>query len=989
MSQFRARIGLAAMALVICCVQWVPAEEDRKPQDDARTGKDLPPPDVDLKALVAASGELGRSVAMKDALLLGTHDRHASRSAPDGILLRELVRQALLIAARDELGLATRDRALRETFPDKGSASFAPVEVISASKAASPVTIIVFRRQNGGIEELWKRTIPVEGNLVTRLAMACEELSRSEFPQVLRDAGYAGSANTWREQDPVAPDVERALTRFNIIEQFATARRLHAEVREKGESPERLAALSRVYAHLGCLTDYYCSPAYKVFQARALLYSERLVARAGQTPESFWTRGYVKALVGVHKMALFDLAAAERLRKKTGAPAPAWGVAAERFCRFDRDGLEQLAQNEDVRPLVRLLQLMSTEFAGQFPATARAAEGVLEETPDCFRAMNTLAEAGPLGIKRAAAHSAFQAYRMYIYRSSARLPGLSRTVTDLAKQGGDELVDDSDLRPRLIGALREAGRLDKDRAEPSLDLLAQLLQELSFVHCLRQIEFEHYTLSVPVDETVPTLEPFLRGHPYQPVLESFALSPPEARVRYADLVKTVDPLDLQLNDYRIFQRLNRIDHRDWARLAGAAYRHVDSLYTDLIRALRRPGGDTFRRRFTNLLVLTSPHSPTAVAHQINTKWEDVKTQADEWENRYDWSDEVLEALASRYQQLKRTDDAERCLKRRVEVAPEYDSYVDLANFYKEQGRRDEWREILERFLEQPSYGLDHARVRAMIANDYMDRQEWDDALPYAREAAESWAAFGLLAAFRCYHGLEDWENAELYIRRLSERYNDWSLEWFYWCKWTGRGNTAAARELAYQYLESLGAPVSYEYLGHIGAYYLLTGEEEKALEVFRASFDQQPDPLAGLHAALIADRLKRPSVRDDFLKQVIQKSGAYKLEGRVRTEHLELARMFRDYLAAGKEARLDRDRIEQLRRDAPPGDATNIDYYIGTFLAIHGEPGPSREYLYRAATSPLGKINRILAGDALHRQNVKVGPMREREVEDEQAVIEK
>src|SRR5581483_2975755 len=34
-----------------------------------------------------------------------------------GILARELVRQALLLTARDELGLLTRDLTLRETFP--------------------------------------------------------------------------------------------------------------------------------------------------------------------------------------------------------------------------------------------------------------------------------------------------------------------------------------------------------------------------------------------------------------------------------------------------------------------------------------------------------------------------------------------------------------------------------------------------------------------------------------------------------------------------------------------------------------------------------------------------------------------------------------------------------------------------------------------------------------------------------------------------------
>ena len=48
-------------------------------------------------------------------------------------------------------------------------------------------------------------------------------------------------------------------------------------------------------------------------------------------------------------------------------------------------------------------------------------------------------------------------------------------------------------------------------------------------------------------------------------------------------------------------------------------------------------------------------------------------------------------------------------------------------------------------------------------------KDWDQALPYALEAAETWAARGLLVAHRCYDGMQDWENAELYVRRCAER----------------------------------------------------------------------------------------------------------------------------------------------------------------------------------------------------------------------------
>src|SRR5262249_14677039 len=47
----------------------------------------------------------------------------APHSVEQGYLVRELVRQSLLIAARDELGLPTRDRVLGDVLPDEDGAT--------------------------------------------------------------------------------------------------------------------------------------------------------------------------------------------------------------------------------------------------------------------------------------------------------------------------------------------------------------------------------------------------------------------------------------------------------------------------------------------------------------------------------------------------------------------------------------------------------------------------------------------------------------------------------------------------------------------------------------------------------------------------------------------------------------------------------------------------------------------------------------------------
>src|SRR5262249_61570361 len=53
-------------------------------------------------------------------------------SVEQGYLARELVRQSILIAARDELGLPTRDRVLGDALPDEDEARL-PVLNVSTS----------------------------------------------------------------------------------------------------------------------------------------------------------------------------------------------------------------------------------------------------------------------------------------------------------------------------------------------------------------------------------------------------------------------------------------------------------------------------------------------------------------------------------------------------------------------------------------------------------------------------------------------------------------------------------------------------------------------------------------------------------------------------------------------------------------------------------------------------------------------------------------
>ena len=289
-----------------------------------------------------------------------------------GILERELIRQAILIAARDELGLSTRDELLENVPSAIDSRIGEPAEVAILFRRNECHALV--RRGAGPEPEVLQAydlgTNPDAGNYSPRLVARAEELSRTEFPALLKRLGASETSNVVRPDRGVPAEVERQLETLSMIDVFGAVRALHEAIRSDGESPARLAALARAYAQLGVLTEFHWHPAHRVFKARALLYAERLVARPGQRnpAEGLETRAFVRALVGRHDLALADLDAATRTAKGAPTPpapgtssvAPVLRLLIEAYLKGDRSRLAIKNRPED--RLASLLTLMAVEY---------------------------------------------------------------------------------------------------------------------------------------------------------------------------------------------------------------------------------------------------------------------------------------------------------------------------------------------------------------------------------------------------------------------------------------------------------------------------------------------------------------------------------------------------------------------------------------------------------------------------------------------------
>ena len=249
-----------------------------------------------------------------------------------GILERELVRQALLIAARDELGLPTRDELLDDVPPGQGRGR--PVEIATLFRPGECHALV--RRGEGAKTEILQKhdlgTNPDDGRLHDEAHRGGRSRCRGPVPRAVEAARPGGRSRTRSAADaPVPPDVETRLEQLGLVDHFAAVRALHEAIRADGESPARLAALARAYAQLGVLSEYQWSPAHRAFKARALLYAERLVARDPKSALAVRSRAFVRALVGRHDLALADLDEAKTLDEATkGAAAEPVLAAGDR-----------------------------------------------------------------------------------------------------------------------------------------------------------------------------------------------------------------------------------------------------------------------------------------------------------------------------------------------------------------------------------------------------------------------------------------------------------------------------------------------------------------------------------------------------------------------------------------------------------------------------------------------------------------------------------
>ncbi|MBD3675832.1 MAG: hypothetical protein HUJ26_20175 [Planctomycetaceae bacterium] len=770
-----------------------------------------------------------------------------------GGLVREISRQALSLSARDELSMSTRDRAQLEAFPlnDRFNRRMrreplsAPLSVFTELMADGRARIQVLRAGDRfTYMPLYQQEFKVSPETpYCDLVGVLEELSRHDFCGVLeREYSVTRNIKTWEESAPVPAQAESLLKKWNVFSQFLGVRELHRVIRESGESPERLAALSRGYARMGLVTSLYFGAYSKVYSARALLYSERLVVKSESSAASLWNRAYVRALVGLPAAAHRDLRQAAEI--ESVEKPPAWVHDIELYYEGDVRGLKQRLEAPSTRGLTAFLYWKLQTCRASSLSRYDGYYQLMEQEPDSLHALlSTARNEGSLGTKRVAFTTA-EYLPQLVKKYLSLMPGLPASVKNALPSSSSITLEEL---PAIVNALKEAGRYGVDGGEPSLDALGQLIQEALFLTSYQLLDYQSNWLSIGderVREEADRLSSLLEGHCAQSLIKPFGRSGEERVKLQRDFLVKADTKCLGQSCELYFARLEDEYELNTEEAMNAIFAHEDFIDHEMARKMNRRMSDERFLHWLQQLERVAPHSPTAIEFRISKAPETCGDKIENWEKRYPLDASLQTMFASYYMSQGMFDDAERCVQKRIELEQSYDAYKQLAKMEKLRGDLEGWVEASLESLKYPVTGLEHASTNSAIARHYLDQGEPEKAEPYAEAAASTGASWAMSVAADVQEALRNLESADRYHRTNYLRYNK-GMEWYWFRMRSGFGDLQETGQiLLEQNRDQLDRTEELTYDDFKFGYLMyLTGEEDRAYTRFKAICDSASYPV--------------------------------------------------------------------------------------------------------------------------------------------------
>jgi len=802
-----------------------------------------------VSAAVSAPGASGGAEAGKsEAFYLLTVRNPETIKTRIPLFERELYRQALLIAARDGLGLQTRDESLREW-------SVLPAAPVAWKLQQFPLKVEITAGKNGAPIWTAKRISQNPQEIANRVGQI-EALSRGEFVKLLQGNGYSGKENSIKAGAAAPEDGEALLGDLDELSQFRVLRETHDAIRKDGESEARLGVLVRGYANLGQLTRFHWSIEHQVYMARSLLYAARMINANPKSPVPLWHRAYAMALAGFQEQAFKDLDSVALLADKTKPPS--WVELLTPFCHYNLGKLTDIAAaNPAQAPLAMYLAFLTIETSGCNVAMLTTSRLALGKNPQCLRLIDAMcANTGP-GLLNALAELGPQVFGATLVEKLEKMPGMPQAVSQqigAIRAGGVETA----ALDAVCQSLIDQGTPANDSTELSWVALGREIQETSFALIRRKADLIALKWGVDASDYVASVQPLISDHRFKGIIDAYGVWHEPSRDGKVDAMTRVRWEDLTLSELPAYQLENTLQSRG----PGSANRMLNSFYLDMDTssfdseawlALYKGGlkGD-FLDKLIGDLKSASPESPWIACSEILNHWDPAKAKA--WEQSQGGYPSIQLALGKKYTELGQWDDAVRCMRRYLRVSPDFGGYQSLAHVYKAQGRDDLWLGTLKEFLTKTdAIGLEHAQVQVEVADYYVAHRQYKEALPFADAAAGTGAAWGLQCAARAHTAAGQFDQAEELLIEDVQHYGNSPYPVVQWCLQTRHGHREAAVKAFSQYIASRGGNLSQEDALQLALVDESEGKIGDAIAALNERFRKAHGPLSMYHVVIFAD----------------------------------------------------------------------------------------------------------------------------------------
>lgn len=891
----------------------------------------------------------------KDRILLSRTKSEVDRAFKHPIMVRELFRQAFLIAARDSLGTLTSDEVLGDSMnAGAQDAVFSPQVDFK-----DDMTVVSFYALDSETP-VWTKEYSYADTQVDigRVAELVESLSREDFVNVIRSrlakpiAPPQADENRDNLGDEECNECEERINTLDPFEQILAIERLHKKLHDKGPSPKLYGQLARAYANLYQLTLFCIEGTPKAIAARALLYAERAVALYPTDHYAKISRGYARAMIGTPRYAMADLM---ELRRND----PYWAKMAKLLVTQDYDKLEEL-KDDDVATskLAAFMAFLASENCLVPRLSIDVAERSLEKLPGCCRMLNHISLTTGAGLANSTTQRSVDDWVM--------------SCLNFGKES--ELLDrNKDLNSsfkQLVKALRASSVESEFYGFGNL-AIARLMEDgliVNLCHLVRHLEEK---IVQNTNRLCESYRPVLGEHRHWSLVESFRDNQRKGDNFYSRLKETI-VLDTAVSamPFRSWYFHESLKNTEHSMNLLLLVRGTSPCTSELERFLPMFAGnfgrqnDSLRETVSDFIARIqafAPDSPNAVGAYAMHHPDESKSHWGEYLDKYESSPSVNVGVGFASMRAEEYKITIRAFERITRVAADPTVYQQLAEAYLRTGREDLWERTLIEFVDQPSVDLVTAGVNVKLARHYEAKGDPERALSFAEAAASTGAQWAMECLADIYGALDRWDEAEDLIKAISERY-EYTIGHLRWCARTGHGDIRSAAKRAYEYEKTLNSRNVTCHTRYFLRMWVGDPVEKELIEEFTNKFDGW----GALHGVFYAWSKEDDELRNQCLKTLLEREPVVdaKPPKQVFEGFHRLGMLIKAHFDDG--THVSTEKFDELIA-AYPDRASALEFFSGWYFELIGEKKTAISY-YKKCTERKGdKLDRDLAAVFLRR----------------------